>query len=370
MIIRFTGSITATVCLLVITLMLLLLIFYKAYISTLQWLLLYLMVFTIIQEACLTVGYATLFEYSEKESFCNVISIVWLCSATACYLSVFVIIIFLPYKVCEQMRGDPFPRLSRSTCFCVAMQCFFIFIVLAIPLACTLPLAHRGYLLLQPQLCNISLTRFRNLVGENSTNHVFISGLVPTFVSTIDLIGIFVITIALSVVFCRLAREYRETRITLRRTIMLLGFFVVLTIISVVFNIGAFSGMMIYLAKPDKLSKLFNGLEVLYAVVLPVNQLTFPLALLFYFYSFNLFRWRAIKRAAAEWRCFRSCCGRENAPQEAATAPGSHRVPAPSVTFFDVPHTGAFTDVTTDREEQQTLLAVSGDTGYGSVMNS
>ena len=43
---------------------------------------------------------------------------------------------------------------------------------------------------------------------------------------------------------------------------------------------------------------------------------------------------------------------------------------APSVTFFDVPLTGAFTDVTTDREEQQTLLAVGGDTGYGTVINS
>ena len=42
---------------------------------------------------------------------------------------------------------------------------------------------------------------------------------------------------------------------------------------------------------------------------------------------------------------------------------------APSVTFFDVPHTGAFTDVTT--EEQQTLLPDSdGDTGYGSIVNA
>ena len=31
-----------------------------------------------------------------------------------------------------------------------------------------------------------------NLVGENSTNHVLISGLVPAFVGAIDLIGIFV----------------------------------------------------------------------------------------------------------------------------------------------------------------------------------
>ena len=78
----------------------------------------------------------------------------------------------------------------------------------------------------------------------------------------------------------------------------------------------------------------------------------------------------------SDWRCFRSCCRRENAPQgdqlrEAATAPSSHRVTAPSVTFFDVPHTGAFTDVTTDREEQQTLLHNGGGgTEYGSVTSA
>jgi len=41
-------------------------------------------------------------------------------------------------------------------------------------------------------------------------------------------------------------------------------------------------------------------------------RLSFPLAFLFYLYSCNLFCWRALKTAAAEWRCFHSCCGREN----------------------------------------------------------
>ena len=120
-----------------------------------------------------------------------------------------------------------------------------------------------------------------------------------------------------------------------------------------------------------------NELKLANSIQLPVLQLiVFPLRFLFYLYSFNLFHWRAIKRAAAEWRCFRSCCGRENAPrvgqiQEAATAPSSHRVTAPSVTFFDVPITGAFTDVTTDHEEQQTLLQNGGGgTEYGRVTSA
>ena len=86
------------------------------------------MIFTVIQEACLTVGYATQIEYSEHEPFCDMIDIVWEWNTTVDYLLIFPIIVFLPYKVYEQFNGDP--RLSRSMCFHVAVECLFIFIKL------------------------------------------------------------------------------------------------------------------------------------------------------------------------------------------------------------------------------------------------
>ena len=52
----------------------LLLVFYKAYTSTLQRLFLYLTILTVIQEASMTVGYAAQFEYNDQETFCNIIS--------------------------------------------------------------------------------------------------------------------------------------------------------------------------------------------------------------------------------------------------------------------------------------------------------
>ena len=360
--IRLTGSIASTLCLAVITLILLLLIFHKAYTSTLQRLLLYLMIFAVIQEACMTAGYTTQFEYSEHEIFCDMISIVWQWSTTVGYLLTLVMIVYLPYKVYKQFRGDPFPRLSTSNCCRIAMECFFIFIVLAFPLTYTLPFANCGYLLLQPQLCRISLKdHFANQVGENCTNQLIILSLVPGIVSFIDFVGIFVITIVLSVVFCCLAREYRETRKALCRTVVLLGFFVPYPIIGLVF-FGVLFG------KRDILSELLIYLGVVYPAMFPIIQLMFPLGFLFYLYSFHLFCWRAIKRAAAEWRCFHSCCGKENAPQEAATAPGSHCVTAPSVTFFD----GANSKISTDvpNEEQALLPDGGGDRGHGTIMNS
>ena len=248
-------------------------------------------------------------------------------------------IVFLPYKIYEQFKGDPFPRLSRSKCCRVTLECLFIFIVLVLPFTYILPFVNCGYFPLQSQLCRVSFTS----IEICTINQILVSSLVPAIVRFIDFVGIFVVTIALSVVFCRLAREYRETRITLRRTLILLGFLAAYTIISIVFT-GVLFGIM---TDFDILTELLIYLEVLsmvIVVVLPVSQLMYPISFLFYLYSFNLFRWRAIKRAAAEWRCFRSCCGRENALQEAATAPHSHRVPAPSVTFFDVPHSTISTD--------------------------
>ena len=95
--VSLAGRILSPVCLVVITLILLLLIFHKAYTSTLQRLLLYLTIMIVIQEACLTVGNsAAQFEYNDQETFCNIISIVTTWSATASYLSTFGIFIYLP----------------------------------------------------------------------------------------------------------------------------------------------------------------------------------------------------------------------------------------------------------------------------------
>ena len=361
--IRLTGSIASAVCLVVITSILLLLIFHKAYTSTLQRLFLYLVITTVIQEACETVGYNTIyFEYSGHKTFCDMINIVWQWSDTVGYLLTLGIIVFLPYKVYEQIKGDPFPRLSRSKCCRVALECLFIFVVLVLPLTYTYPWAY----------CELGQWCSTNIFDLNCTTVSLDIGqiLVATF-NTYDFMGVIVaiFTIVLSIILCCSACKYRETRQpllkTLCRTLILLGLFVASTVITVLLN--------------ELVSALdLDGgytYQLVSAAVLPVTQIVLPLGFLFYLYSFNLFQWRAIKRAAAEWRCFRSCCGRENAPgadqiREPATVPSrSHRVTAPSVTFFDVPFTGAFSNTAT--EEQQALSPDGdGDTRYGSVVNA
>ena len=72
--IHLSVSIASAVCLLVITFILLLLIFYKTYKTTLQWLFLYLTITTVIQEACMTMDFEHQFQYSEQEIFCKCIT--------------------------------------------------------------------------------------------------------------------------------------------------------------------------------------------------------------------------------------------------------------------------------------------------------
>ena len=54
----------------------------------------------------MTAGYTTQFEYNEHEIFCDMISIVWQWSTTVGYLLTLVMIVYLPYKVYKQFRGD------------------------------------------------------------------------------------------------------------------------------------------------------------------------------------------------------------------------------------------------------------------------
>ena len=350
--IYLTGTTSSATCLLVITLILLLLIFYKACIkSAMQRLFLYLTIMTVIQEVCSMI--LNIERYTG--TLCEGISFVSRCCVTVVYLLIFGMFVYLLYKIYEQFKGEPFPRLSRSKCCRVTLECLFIIIVLVFTIIWA-SLSDFGI------RCRVT----PGTVNDNCTPVGYINHVLAYVLY--DLIGAFgvMIAIGLSIVFCYSAHKYRETRqhfmITLRRTLILLIFFAVCCVIeTVALN---FESYLYY-------GELY-AVQLINAGGVPIFHLIFPLAFLFYFYSFNLFRWRAIKRAAAEWRCFRSCCERENAPrvgqlQEAATAPRSYRVTAPSATFFDVPHTGAFTDVTAEDKQQTCLAAGGGDAGYGTM---
>ena len=357
--VRLSVSISSAVCLVIITFIFLLLIFYKAYTTTLQRLFLYLTITTVIQEASMTMEFEHQFQYSGQETFCKYIIIISEWTNTMVYGFTLGIIVYLLYKFYEQIRRKPFSRQLKSKCFRVSMECLFIFIVLMYP--GNFPWVRYSDI---EQWCK-NRTIGDNCTTVDSTNQI----LKYIFHDTVGVFGA-VVAIVLSFVFCCLACKHRETRrylmTTLRRTFIFLGFFIV----CVTFETIALTFDSLY----TELGGESYAWWMVYAAMFPIIQLIIPIGFLFYLYSFNLFRWRAIKRAAVEWRCFHSCCGKEDVSRvpgvgEAATAPSSHCVAVPSVSFFIVPYTGAFTDVSV--EERQTLLSdVSGDRGHGSAISA
>lgn len=191
---------------------LLLFIFYKTYKTTLQRLFLYLTITTVIQEAWMMIGFATQVKCS---GFITMVIAQWM------YLLSFGKIVFLPYKIYEQFRGDPFPRLSRSKCCRVALECLFIFHVLVPSF-----IYAWAFCSFSRQWC-IRMPGAIELDGNCMASVINFSGgfLMATMFNYCVLIGMFIITI-LSAVFCCLSSKYRETRITLYRTLILLGYFV------------------------------------------------------------------------------------------------------------------------------------------------
>ena len=337
-----SRSTASALCLVVISLILLLLIFHKAHNSTLQRLFLYLTVMTTIQEACsMTLGIELHFESRGNQTFCGVVNFLAQTAALVVYFLTFGIFIYLPYMVYEQFSRFPRHQPSRSKCYHVAMECLFIFISVATPLTAIWVVDYRDF----------GAWCWLRTINDNCPTVGF-QTLAYVFYGLTGVLGV-VITIGLCVVLCHLAHKYRETRkqfmVTLCRTLVLLGFFIAIETLALNF---------LYTGSPY---------SVVYTAGLPVLQLIFPIAFLFYLYSLNMFHWKVVKKAAAEWRCLHSCSGRENLPdQEGATAPSSHPVIVPSISFFNVPHTGAFTNVTTER---QTLVSDGGGgAGYGGAV--
>ena len=281
------------------------------------------------------------FESRGNQTFCGVINFLAQTAGMVVYFLTFGIFIYLPYIVYQQFTDSRFSQLSRSKCYHVAMECIFIFISLASPLTALWAIDYKDF----------GAWCWMRTINDNCATLGF-QTLAYVFYGLTGVLGV-MITIGLCVVLCRLAYKYRETRkqfmVTLCQTLILLGFFIAIETLA--------------------LNSLYTGspYSVVYTAGLPVLQLIFPIAFLFYLYSLNMFHWKVVKKAAAEWRCLHSCSGRGNLPdQEGATAPSSHPVIVPSISFFIVLHTGAFTNVTT---EQQTLTSDGGGgLGYGSAV--
>lgn len=375
--INLARGITGAISLVMVSLILLFLIFYKAYRSALQRLLVYLTMVTCMHDINFVLQIEHQFEYNGQNKFCAFIGFFDTWTSTVLYLFILQINLFLVYTVYKQLRGDPFPRLANSTHLMIVLECFSIFLIVFLPLTYLwLPFTNHTYGVRSGP--SSAICWIKGVEKNCKTVHPYSA---VVYAETI-LIGIVCVvhvlfTLGIAVVFCKLAYTYKGIKHrhikTVRDTLLLMCFLLA----SAVFD----STSIIFLSlKIGEDITAQYGFWIFSAVGPPFSMLIYPVGFIFYLYDLKKFKWQSIKRAAAGWKTscgcirtsklahFRSTRMYPVTQNLMATCSSSHLVDVPSSSFFSVPHTGEFTDITVSLTEDQPLVSHS-DTGYNSITN-
>ena len=364
---NLARSITGVISLVVVTLILLFLVFYKAYSTTLQRLSVHLTIMSCLHDVSFVLQIEHQFQYQGQKQFCEFIGFLDMWTSTMVYDFNIGINVFLVYTIYRQLRGDPFSRLSNSMYPRIILECFFTLLMIFLPLTYLwLPFTTSSYGTGsggQSAFCWI-----KNVEDDCKTIPPY-SQVVYAEVTLITIACVlhFLFTVGFAIVFCKLAHTYRgmkDKHLKNVRDVLLLMCFL---LISVVLDCPAFIGLDI------------DGTYAFWIYTLvgaPTSMMIYPIGFLFYLYSVKKFRWSSIKRAAEDWKTSCGCkrkwnskrvhFGQRAMTQNLITHPSSHPASDPSYSFFAVPHTGAFTDTSVTIEEDQPLISHK-DTGYSSI---
>ena len=113
---------------------LLFLVLYKAYTTTLQRLFVHLTIVTCLHDVSFVLEIEHQFEYYGQEQFCAFVGFFAMWTSTMVYTFIIGINVFLVYTVYRQLRGDPFSRLSNSRYLRLTLECSFTLLMAFLPL--------------------------------------------------------------------------------------------------------------------------------------------------------------------------------------------------------------------------------------------
>ena len=355
-------SISAMVCFLLTAAILFLLIFYRAYKTVLQRFFHYLTVVTLLHLLFISMDIQLQSNWSHGPELCKWLGFIRQWTATMTYFFVFVITVYLIGKVYRELKNT-----STTISFNFQHKRFrhflwegiIITVVVLLPLTFLwIPFYHDTYGIYSTS-CWIQKVDIHCNKSIGSIEQI-------AMVSVLRIIMIVVIVsfLILSVLFCRFACYYRDTRVahlrTIRQTFMLMCLFVISSLIE-------FTGLIVYAYSAISGREIDSYVFwVVYDIAMPFSQLVIPSGFWVYLYSF---RWKSIKRASGEWRtvcrlccticsecstcCHSSSVSLSDSQREALqlstdepTAPISTRVSPCSQTYFSIEYTGDFTTIT------------------------
>ena len=363
-----SGSISLTM----VALILLFLVFYRAYGSTLQRLFIHLTIVTCLHDVSFVIELEHQFEYHGQKQFCEFVGFLDMWTSTMVYNFIIGINVFLVYTVYRQFRGDPFARLSNSKYPRLILECSFTLLMVFLPLTYLwLPFTKGTYGTGAEGLR--AFCWIKDVEDDCKTVQPYSQVIyAEAFLIGIACILHLLFTVGIGVVFCRLAHTYQGTKRkhlkNVRDVLLLMCFLLTSAVLD--------SPLVVFLTVGSRNVTESYAFWMFAVVGPPISMLIYPTGFLFYLYSLKKFKWESIKRAAEEWKASCGCkrkqkrvhFGRRPVTQNLISFPSSHPACDPSSTFFAVPHTGAFTDTIVTVKEDQPLLSHN-DTGYSSVGN-
>jgi len=370
---NLARGIAGAVSLLSVTLILLFLVLYKAYKTTLQRLFVHLTIVTCLHDVIFVIQIEHQFQYPGQEQFCAFVGFLDTWTSTMVYTFIIAIHVFLVYTVYRQLRGDPFSRLSNSRYLRLTLEFSFTLLMVFLPLTYLwLPFQDGSYGIGSEPANAICWIKS---VEDDCETFIPYSQIIYAEIVLISIACIvhILFTFGLAIVFCRLAYTYRGLKRKHLKNVRDAFLLMCFLLTSVVLDRPA-TLLLPIIAERDITE---NYALSIYILVGPAtSMLVYPIGFLFYLYSLKKFKWKSIKKAAEEWKTSCSCMrkqkqvhfGRRPVTQNLISFPSSHPACDPSSTFFVAPHTGAFTDTTATTKEDQPLVSRN-DTGYNSIGN-
>ena len=373
--INLTRGIFGAISLVIVTLVLLFLVLYKAYTTTLQRLFVHLTIVTCLHDVSFVIELEHQFKYYGQEQFCAFVGFFDTWTSSMVYLFIIGINLFLVYTIYKRLRGDPFLRLSNLRYPRLMLECLFTLLMFSLPLAYLwLPFTRDSYGVGSGP--SSAICWIKGIEGDCKSIHpysqvVYAEALLIAVACVVHIL----FTFGLAIVFCRLSRTYQGMKHKHLKNVRDAFLLMCFLITSVVLDSPASVFLSIKLKEDVTENYAF---WIFSAIGPPISMLIYPIGFLFYLYSLKKFKWKSIKSAAAEWKTSCGCqqkwkqvhFGQKPATHNLITNPSSHPASDPSSSFFLVPHTGAFSDATVTDKENQPLLSHSiNDTGYNSVLN-
>ena len=338
-------SITGGLCFLILSSIILLLFFNKAYSSLLQRLFLYLMLATSLRQLSLLSLIEHYSYYAEQKEICVLVAYFnhWMVAMTLFFA--IGMLFYLFYMVNHLAKGKTLtpPTIIQSKYRRIALEGSYIILLVVVSFAYASEPYFRGTYGVAGAWCwitsmNETCQKTKSGLPEQVTSY--------SLILAVGMIGL-ILMVFIAITYRQLPKALKEVRLLLRKTFIIAACLVAFIAFHVITIF-----VRIYSTKHTQYKHF--SMWVVHAISQSISFLLFPLGFLLCFYSVR----------AMLSKCCRFCCfqgfQRENTAHShrkkparstlGPTVPRSTRVSPPSNTFFNVSYTNGFTHINTETE--------------------